>query len=118
MTDAFYEVAELLLGDGAGELISKKEMSDKTKRRLTAGLSAVGATAGAAGLGYAAYKTKFPYKAARAAGATRKGALRAAAKEEPFGTALVQVSRGRSRRLTSCTTTRSRRSPRRSQSRR
>lgn len=68
-----------------------KSDDDRTKRAVTAGLSAVGATAGAAGLGYAALKTRKPFKAARAVGATRRGALKVAAKEEPFGTALVPL---------------------------
>lgn len=60
--EVFAEVANVLFGDGADELISKfnptgpdlstpaKRKKDHNKRKLTAGLSAVGAGAGALGL--------------------------------------------------------------------
>lgn len=83
------EIAKLLYGDGAWEYISK--LQDRTKRRLTAGLSAVGASAGAAGLGYAAHKTGGAYKVARTAGLGRKAALGQAVKHEKFGTALIPL---------------------------
>ncbi len=60
---------------------------DQRNRKITAGLSAVGATAGAAGLGYAGLKTGQAYRWARAGGKiTRRQAARAAVKQEPFGT--------------------------------
>ena len=64
--------------------------ADQNQRRLTAGLSAVGAGAGAAGLGYAGYKvgqeaTKLP----RSLGVGRR-LVRAAGKEK-FGAALVPL---------------------------
>ena len=57
------EVLDVLYGDGAYEI--SKALTDRQKRGLTAGLSAVGATAGAAGLGYAGLKTGQAYRAAR-----------------------------------------------------
>jgi Putative phage serine protease XkdF len=106
--ETFREVADLLFGGGADELIAKMNPSqsdlaakkDKTKRMVTAGLSAVGATAGAAGLGYAAHKTGGAYRAARATQrasgiAHAIGAKRVAAKQairhEKFGAALVPL---------------------------
>jgi len=119
MSDPLYEVAELLFGGGGHDLIekmspdqsdvaSKGKMSDRNKRRLTAGLSAVGATAGAAGLGYAAHKTGGAYKLARAglkgskavkgkmavksvAPMSRRKAAVHAVKEEKLGAALVPL---------------------------
>jgi len=74
MSDVMREVAELILAGGGDELISKMNPTqsdlatkDKKKRAVTAGLSAVGATAGAAGLGLAASETRHGYKAARTA---------------------------------------------------
>jgi len=74
--ETFREVADLLFGGGADELIAKMNpaqsdvgskggMSDKTKRKMTAGLSAVGASAGAAGLALGAHKIHGSYKVAR-----------------------------------------------------
>jgi len=119
MSDPLWEVAELLFGGGGHDLIekmnpdqadvwSKGGMSDRNKRRLTAGLSAVGATAGAAGLGYAAHKTGGAYKLARAglkgskavkgkmavksvAPMSRRKAAVHAVKEEKLGAALVPL---------------------------
>lgn len=71
--ETFREVADLLFGGGADELVSKISPTqsdlathEKRKRGITAGLSAVGATAGAAGLGLAASETRHGYKNARA----------------------------------------------------
>ena len=113
---AFREVADLLYGGGADELIRKMNpdgadisaKKDRSRRRLTAGLSAVGATAGAAGLGYAAHKTGGAYRAARVgvkgvkaakgvkpvkgvAPMGRKEAAKHAIKEEKLGAALVPL---------------------------
>jgi hypothetical protein len=70
--------------------------ASRRERTVTAGLSAVGATAGAAGLGYAGYKTGQAYRAARrgtnaALGMTRRKAVGAAIKHEKFGAALVPL---------------------------
>jgi hypothetical protein len=81
------ELLDALYGDGAWEI--SKAMSDQTKRKVTAGLSAVGATAGAAGLGYAALKTGQAYRGAK--GATRVKRLGAAVKHEKLGTALIPL---------------------------
>lgn len=99
--DTFREVADLLFGGGADHLISKlnpdqSELhatgSDRKKRAVTAGLSAVGATAGAAGLAYAGHKTHKEYKAARVGGRIRRSAaLRTAVKNEKLGTALIPL---------------------------
>lgn len=100
---AYQEVAQILFGDGADELIAKMaptqsdlsssaQNSDRKKRALTAGLSGIGAAAGAAGLGYAAHKTGGAYRAARMGGKVgRRAATRRAVKNEKFGTALVPL---------------------------
>ena len=75
---AFRELVHLVYGEGASELIRKMEPGqsdlhgaaasthathqDKRKRQITAGLSAVGATAGAAGLGLGAHNLARGYK--------------------------------------------------------
>src|SRR5215831_10148913 len=104
MSDVRTEVIELLYGGGGDELISKMEptqsdlaTTDRKKRLATAGLSAVGATAGALGLGYAGLKMHEAgapaMKLARAGGAGRLKALgtgiKTAAKKEKFATALL-----------------------------
>jgi hypothetical protein len=111
-TDEVRELVDLLFGGGGDELImkmsptqsdvaSKGGMSDKTKRKFTAGLSAVGATAGAAGLALASketHKIAAPvYRAARA-GAKPAGRMRAlgrglkaSAKAKPLATGLVPL---------------------------
>lgn len=97
--DTFREVADLLFGGGADELVSKMNPTpsdvathDKRKRALTAGLSAIGATAGAAGLGYAGMKTGGAYRAARAVkGTGRLKALGTAVKHEKVGAALLPL---------------------------
>jgi hypothetical protein len=68
-------------------------MSDDRKTRAaTAGLSAVGATAGAAGLAYAGHKTSQAYRNARRLYApTRRAALKSAIRHEKFGTALIPL---------------------------
>jgi hypothetical protein len=104
----FREVAELLFGDGA-DLITKMNPTqsdlathDRKKRAVTAGLSAIGATAGAAGLGYAAHKTGGAYRAARAGvqgvrgvkavePMGRRAAAGHAIKQEKLGAALVPL---------------------------
>lgn len=102
---AYEEVAHVLFGDGAHELIAKfspgssdlhvktsKQKKDNRTRKITAALSGVGATAGAAGLGYAGHKTGQAYRKARLGGAVRRGAaLRTAIKHEKFGTALIPL---------------------------
>jgi len=81
------ELLDALYGDGVWEI--SKAMNDTTKRRVTAGLSAVGATAGAAGLGYAGLKTGQAYRAAK--GATKLKRIGAAVKHEKFGSALIPL---------------------------
>jgi len=87
------EVASLLFGDGSDEIVSKlaptAEQKDRRKRALTAGLSGVGATAGAAGLGLAGSELYHGRKAAIAAGAAKP--LRTAVKSKKFATALVPL---------------------------
>lgn len=108
MSDVMREVAELILAGGGDELIEKMSPTqsdlathDKRKRKFTAGLSAVGATAGAAGLALASKETHNiaapVYRAARA-GAKPAGKLRslgrglkAAGKEKPLATGLVPL---------------------------
>jgi hypothetical protein len=74
--DTFREVADLLFGGGGDQLISKMNptqsdvstkggMSDRKKRQLTAGLSAVGAAAGGAGLALGGHNVRRSYRAAR-----------------------------------------------------
>jgi len=93
--DEVLSVAELLYGDGAWEI--SKALTDRQKRVGTAALSAVGATAGAAGLAYAGKKfgeAAVPaYKASKKVGKFRKvgEAVKTGAKHEPFGTALVPL---------------------------
>lgn len=66
------------------------QTADRNQRLATAGLSAVGATAGAAGLGYAGHKLTGAYRAApKALGV--KGRLVRAASREKFGTALLPL---------------------------
>jgi hypothetical protein len=98
MGDVFGEVADLLFGGGADELIAKMNptqsdlaTSDRKKRGLTAGLSAVGGVAGAAGLGLAATKTHGAYKVARAANLGRKAAFKAATEKEKLATGLIPL---------------------------
>lgn len=87
-SDAVTGVAEMLYGDGAWEIISK--MTDRTQRRVTAGLSAIGGTAGAAGLGYAGLKTGQAYRRApKALSAAKK--VRFAVKHEGAGAALIPL---------------------------
>lgn len=108
--ETFAEVAELLFGGGGQELLaqiskmnptqSDVAAADRKKRRITAGLSAVGATAGAAGLGLAGHNLRREYKIARGAqkaayamhapGARRR-ALKMAAGKEKFATALIPL---------------------------
>lgn len=106
-TDVVSDIAAVLYGDGAWE-ISKAmgapavpavptPASERKKRMFTAGLSAVGGAAGAAGLTYAGAKfgsaARKGYKASTATGKLRRigHGLEAGAKEEPFGTALVPL---------------------------
>ena len=86
------EVVELLYGPGS-ELISKMEPTqsdlatkDRKKRALTAGLSAVGATAGAAGLALGGHNIARSYKVARfgaQGGRAARAAKHAATSAEP-----------------------------------
>ncbi len=106
--ETFREVADILFGGGGDELISKMSPTqsdlsthqDRKKRAITAGLSAVGATAGAAGLALAAKKTGGAYREARGAQklahmyhapGARKKAFKAAAGEEKLATGLVPL---------------------------
>jgi Putative phage serine protease XkdF len=102
-----WEVAEILYGEGAGELIAKMNptqsdlaAADRKKRKITAGLSAVGAGAGAAGLALGTHNLRRGYKVARAAqktdmmfhapGAKRK-ALKTAVSGEKLATGLIPL---------------------------
>jgi len=74
MSDLFAEVADLVLGGGGNELITKMNPTqsdlaakDKKKRQITAGLSAVGAAAGAAGLTLGGHNVRRAYKGVRGA---------------------------------------------------
>jgi hypothetical protein len=103
-------VADLLFGGGGDELVSKISpvqsdlaTHDKKKRAITAGLSAVGATAGAAGLGLAAKETGGAYRVARGAQkaafgfhapGARRAALKTAVGEKKFASALVPLEVG------------------------
>jgi Putative phage serine protease XkdF len=95
--DVFREVAELLYGGGGDELVAKMSPTqsdlathDKKKRAVTAGLSAVGATAGAAGLGLAAKETYHGVKNAPK-GLKLGGKLVHAAKTKKLATALIPL---------------------------
>lgn len=92
--DTFREVANLLFGDGADNLVSKlsptPEDKDRRKRAVTAGLSAVGATAGTAGLGYAGVKMSQEYKKAPKT-LSRLGRAKTAVKSEKLGAVLIPL---------------------------
>jgi hypothetical protein len=105
--DTFAEVADLLFGQGGDELISKVNPTqsdlashERRKRGITAGLSAVGATAGAAGLGLATHNLARGYKAERAAQkvaygfhapGARKKAAKATLGKEKLATGLIPL---------------------------
>lgn len=112
MSDVLQEVAELLFGGGGDELIAKMEPTqsdiatkDRNRRRMTAGLSAVGATAGAAGLALGGHNLRRSYKLARGseklvnagkhAGAmkpmTRGAAIGHAVSQEKLATGLIPL---------------------------
>lgn len=96
------EMAVALFGDGAQELIAKFEpggsdlaaaKKERKKRALTAGLSAVGASAGAAGLALGGHNLTRSYKVARAgqkAGGRLK-AVKAAVGKEKLATGLIPL---------------------------
>ena len=102
---AFRELVSLVYGEGANELIRKMEpgqsdlhgaaanthaaKKDKRKRGITAGLSAVGATAGAAGLGLAGSEFRHGYKEAK--GATKLKRVGGAIRAKKFASALVPL---------------------------
>lgn len=94
------EVVELIYGPGS-ELVSKMsptqsdlstsaQKKDRKQRVATAGLSAVGAGAGAAGLAYGGHKIGQAYRGARKT-ATRGKALKAAVGHEKLGAALIPL---------------------------
>lgn len=101
------EVVELLYGGGSGELIAKMNPAqsdlatkDRRKRKITAGLSAVGAAAGTAGLGLATHNLGRSYKAARGAQkvehlyhapGARKAAAKVAVGGEKLATGLIPL---------------------------
>jgi hypothetical protein len=104
------EVIGILYGGGGDELIAKMNptqsdvgsqggMSDRKKRQLTAGLSAVGAAAGAAGLTLGGHNIRRGYKHARAAqSAVRRAspgakgqALKTAVGQERLATGLIPL---------------------------
>lgn len=96
------EVVELIYGPGS-ELVSKMsptqsdlstsaQKKDRKQRVATAGLSAVGAGAGAAGLAYGGHKIGQAYRGARKiAGTTRGKALKTAVGHEKLGAALIPL---------------------------
>ena len=95
--EVLQEVVELLYGSGSGELIAKMNPAqsdlatkDKKKRAVTAGLSGIGATAGAAGLGLAVKETHAGMKKAPA-GLKFGGRLAHAAKTKKLATALIPL---------------------------
>ena len=100
MSEVFNEVVELLYAGGGDELISKMEPTqsdvathERKKRAITAGLSGIGAAAGAAGLGYAAHEFRGGVKEAKKAKpkiGTWK-AVKTAAKNRKLATALVPL---------------------------
>ena len=97
--ETFREVADLLFGGGGDELISKMNPTqsdvathERRKRGVTAGLSAIGATAGAAGLGLAASETHRGYKDAVKSGVPKgMKAFRAGTGNKKLATALVPL---------------------------
>src|SRR5262245_6417487 len=97
-SDVLNEVIGLLYGTepisksepGQSDLATKGGMSDRKKRAITAGLSGVGATAGAAGLGLAAKETYHGMKKAPA-GTKLGGRFMHAAKTKKLATALVPL---------------------------
>src|SRR4051812_15710624 len=116
--DILQQVADLLFDGGGDEVVAKMnpdsadisthkkrvrtqarrglavkvdaQRKDRRTRALTAGLSAVGATAGAAGLGYAGYKTHGEYRRARPT-MSRIKAIKTAVKHEKLGAALIPL---------------------------
>lgn len=86
------EVAELLFGEGAEDLIAKattpSDQADLKQRKITAALSATGGAAGAAGLVYSGKKFNEGMKAARLAG---KPAFRTAVRSERGAAALFPL---------------------------
>lgn len=92
MDETFAEVAALLFGDGASDLVSKK-MNDRKQRQVTAGLSAVGASAGAAGLALGGHNLHRSYKKVRATQKIggRLRAVKAAVSTEKLATGLIPL---------------------------
>ena len=106
MSDLFAEVADLVLGGGGNELITKMNpaqsdlAADRKKRKVTAGLSAVGATAGAAGLALGGKNLTRAYRGARSAQKAdfmfhapkaRLKAVKSAVGGEKFATGLIPL---------------------------
>jgi hypothetical protein len=104
--DVLREIADLLFDGGGDEIVAKMNpdgadlAADKRKRKITAGLSAVGATAGAAGLALGAKNLRGAYKIERAGQKTanmfhapgaKKKAFKAAAGKEKFATGLIPL---------------------------
>ena len=97
MSDPFLEVAGLLFGSGADELVAKMNpvgsdlsaaQKDQRKRKITAGLSAVGAAAGGAGLALGTHNIRRGYKTARAAQKADMMFHAPGAKKKAFKTAI------------------------------
>lgn len=117
--ESFREVADMLFGAGGDEIIAKfnpdgadlhvktAAEKDKKKRQITAGLSAVGAAAGGAGLALGGHNLMRSYKTARygmkgkeaarkVAGATKpirtkKAAMKEAVGNEKLATGLIPL---------------------------
>ena len=105
--ETFHDVADLLFGGGGDQLIAKMNPAqsdlaakDRQKRKITAGLSAVGAAAGGAGLALGTHNVRRGYKAARAAqksqhlyhaAGAKKKALKTAIGHEKLATGLVPL---------------------------
>ena len=116
-SDVLHEVVELIYGGGGSDIVAKMEPTqsdlathERRKRAFTAGLSAVGATAGAAGLALGGHNLTRSYKLARFGAyggkaareakhaavatkpiATRLGAAKSAVKGEKLATGLLPL---------------------------
>lgn len=98
--NAYQEMASILFGDGADELVAKlspdqtdlhaKGKQDRKTRAITAGLSGVGAAAGAGGLALAGKEMRHGYKHAPK-NLSRAGKLVHSAKNKKIATALLPL---------------------------
>lgn len=97
--DTFREVADLLFGGGGDQLISKMNPAqsdvsthqERKKRAITAGLSGVGAAAGAGGLALSAKELHHGAKQAKRSGLGTGGAIKSTLKSKKLAAALLPL---------------------------